>query len=70
MNHQYILFQSKREYSTNVKQNIDDSNDLHCTLEEWNNAKPFTDMPGPKPSPIVGNTWRFLPFIGKIFIEI
>jgi hypothetical protein len=34
--------------------------------EEWNNAKPFEDIPGPKPLPIIGNTWRFIPYIGKV----
>ena len=28
-------------------------------------AKPFRDMPGPKPLPIIGNSWRFLPVVGK-----
>lgn len=30
----------------------------------WKNAKPYSEMPGPKPLPLVGNTWRFIPFIG------
>jgi hypothetical protein len=34
--------------------------------EEWDYAKPFEDIPGPKPLPIVGNTWRFIPFLGNI----
>jgi hypothetical protein len=33
--------------------------------EEWDYAKPFEDMPGPKPLPIIGNIWRFIPYIGK-----
>nr|AVL92863.1 CYP450 [Locusta migratoria] len=28
--------------------------------EEWLRAKPFEELPGPKPLPIIGNTWRFL----------
>ncbi|XP_046623508.1 probable cytochrome P450 301a1, mitochondrial isoform X1 [Neodiprion virginianus] len=30
---------------------------------EWNDAKPYTEIPGPKPVPFLGNTWRFLPYI-------
>jgi hypothetical protein len=34
--------------------------------EEWDYAKPFEDIPGPKPLPIIGNTWRFIPYIGNV----
>ena len=29
-------------------------------------ARPYSEVPVPKPLPLVGNTWRFLPFIGKV----
>jgi hypothetical protein len=32
---------------------------------EWNSARPYEEIPGPKPLPVVGNFWRFLPHIGK-----
>jgi hypothetical protein len=34
--------------------------------EVWERARPYSDVPGPKPLPIFGNTWRFLPIIGKM----
>jgi hypothetical protein len=34
--------------------------------EEWGYAKPFEDIPGPKPLPIIGNTWRFIPYLGNV----
>jgi hypothetical protein len=34
--------------------------------EEWSYAKPFEDIPGPKPLPIIGNTWRFIPYLGNV----
>jgi hypothetical protein len=34
--------------------------------DEWEYAKPFQDIPGPKPLPIVGNTWRFIPYLGNV----
>jgi hypothetical protein len=33
--------------------------------KEWGTAKPYEEIPGPKPLPIIGNFWRFLPYIGK-----
>lgn len=42
--------------------------------EGWDEALPFEKIPGPKGLPIVGNTWRFLPWIGPYhnvnFLEI
>ncbi|XP_026681996.1 probable cytochrome P450 49a1 [Diaphorina citri] len=32
-------------------------------------TKPFTQMPGPRPIPLLGNNWRFLPYIGMYKIE-
>lgn len=26
----------------------------------------YSDIPGPKPIPLLGNTWRFLPYLGII----
>ncbi|CAD7013946.1 unnamed protein product [Ceratitis capitata] len=27
---------------------------------EWQNALPYNEIPGPKPIPILGNTWRYV----------
>uniref|UniRef100_A0A8D9A7N3 Probable cytochrome P450 301a1, mitochondrial n=1 Tax=Cacopsylla melanoneura TaxID=428564 RepID=A0A8D9A7N3_9HEMI len=32
-------------------------------------AKDFSEMPGPRPIPLLGNNWRFLPYIGMYKIE-
>lgn len=28
-------------------------------------AKPYSSIPGPKELPLIGNSWRFAPIIGK-----
>jgi len=33
------------------------SSSIHNTIE-WQNALPYEEVPGPKPIPILGNTWR------------
>jgi len=35
-----------------------------ASQDEWSTAKPFSEIPGPKPLPIpkYGNVWRVLPF--------
>ncbi|KAK9872098.1 hypothetical protein WA026_016143 [Henosepilachna vigintioctopunctata] len=35
----------------------------------WNSAIPYEKIPGPKALPLIGNTWRFLPFVGGFQIE-
>lgn len=32
-----------------------------------NKVRPYSEIPGPKQLPIIGNSWRFAPFIGMIF---
>ncbi|XP_014227712.1 probable cytochrome P450 49a1 [Trichogramma pretiosum] len=39
------------------------------TLTEAADARPYSEMPGPTPIPILGNTWRFIPFIGDYKIS-
>ena len=32
--------------------------------DKWNRAKPFNQIPGHKPLPIIGTAWAFFPVIG------
>ncbi|XP_017767871.1 PREDICTED: probable cytochrome P450 49a1 [Nicrophorus vespilloides] len=36
---------------------------------EWTEAASYEDVPGPKPFPLLGNNWRFIPYIGNFQIE-
>lgn len=51
-------------YSTEACQNVVKPVDFH-----WTQAKPYREIPGPRPVPFLGNTWRFLPYIGNFKIE-
>lgn len=33
----------------------------------WDEAIPYKNVPGPKALPLLGNTWRFIPYVGKYF---
>lgn len=42
-----------------------------CTVDQdvTIQAKPYEDIPGPRPIPLLGNTWRLLPVIGQYQIS-
>lgn len=35
-------------------------------INEFITAKPYSQVPGPIPWPVIGNTWRMLPIIGNV----
>lgn len=37
---------------------------------EWDKAIPYEVIPGPKPLPLIGNGWRFLPYIGQLPMSV
>jgi hypothetical protein len=38
----------------------------HEELEALSTVRPYSEIPGPKPIPLLGNTWRLLPVVGKL----
>lgn len=42
-----------------IKNDMDVSNN--------NQTKPYSEIPGPKGLPFIGNSWRFAPIIGEYF---
>lgn len=45
------------------------STDNFCENEitKYPHIRPYSEIPGPKELPIIGNSWRFAPIIGKWF---
>ena len=37
---------------------------------EWNNAKPFEEMPGLRSVPLLGTTWGMMPIVGIVIIYL
>lgn len=54
-----------------LRHTVNQSNSITRTLEtlatevdDWSRCRPYSEIPGPRPVPILGNTWRFIPYIG------
>lgn len=56
--------ESRIRQASAITSNVDSSS--QSVPEE---VKPFNQMPGPRPIPLLGNNWRFLPYIGMYKIE-
>ncbi|KAK0075834.1 hypothetical protein PV325_006249, partial [Microctonus aethiopoides] len=54
-------YECLRKYSYTFLQNINN--------ESFGDVKSYSEIPGPKPIPILGNTWRFIPYIGDFKIQ-
>ncbi|KOX77763.1 putative cytochrome P450 49a1 [Melipona quadrifasciata] len=61
-----------------VERNVKRSSSVVRTIEtlateieeqDWSRCRPYAEIPGPKPIPFLGNTWRFIPFIGDFKIQ-
>lgn len=37
---------------------------------EWENAKPYKEMPGLQSLPVIGTSWIFFPIVGKVVSHI
>ncbi|XP_025833140.1 probable cytochrome P450 12a5, mitochondrial isoform X2 [Agrilus planipennis] len=48
-------------------QKLGSQQDFDSKPNDWDDALPFEKIPGPKPLPIIGNTFRFLPYIGDFY---
>lgn len=56
-----------RSVSVSYKTHVQECSHVTLQQEEVPIVRPYSEVPGPKPIPILGNTWRFFPIIGKRF---
>lgn len=50
-----------------ASENINESDSV---VKHSTQIRPYSEVPGPKGLPLLGNSWRFAPLIGKIYIYI
>lgn len=58
-----------RKRSTTTIDEVQSASNCPYTAEEFQTSKPYSEVPGPKPLPILGNTWRLIPYIGQYQIS-
>lgn len=58
-----------RKRSTTTIDEVESASSCPYTAEEFQTSKPYSEVPGPKPLPILGNTWRLIPYIGQYQIS-
>ena len=54
----------KRPHTTSLQPVVEDLVD--ADIRQINDVKPYSEVPGPRELPLVGNAWRFLPIIGEL----
>lgn len=56
------LFKFSKAFNIRLKSSaVENFDAIH---NEDVSAKPYSEVPGPQPLPLLGNSWRFLPIIG------
>lgn len=53
------------DISTTIEETTINHNDRQNDVITSTKVKPYSEIPGPKPLPIIGNSWRFAPLIGN-----
>jgi hypothetical protein len=71
----FVLCQETQANQQECPVHASDSSKAEKSISEnvesaWDRAKDFKDMPGPKPTPILGNIWRLIPKIGERKYEV
>lgn len=62
---EYMFHTIHKLYSTSTCPHLEsnasvsiETNSTKTSTTVWKEAKPYSKVPGPKPMPILGNTWR------------
>jgi cytochrome P450 family 49 subfamily A len=58
-----ISASGRRPHTTSLQPAAADG--LGADIEGAREVKPYSAVPGPRELPLIGNAWRFLPYIGK-----
>ena len=61
-----LELRGKRPHTTSLQPAVEDIVDSE--FRQIDHVKPYSAVPGPRELPFVGNAWRFLPFIGELFV--
>nr|UPO37781.1 cytochrome P450 301a1 [Liriomyza trifolii] len=73
LSHKYAKVIAKRIIYKNLNSSAEcvyEASEVKKTRpSDWENALPYEAIPGPKPLPILGNTWRLMPIIGQYTIS-
>lgn len=40
---------------------------VRCVFRVKEECKPYSEIPGPRELPLIGNSWRFAPIIGEYY---
>ncbi|XP_046666276.1 probable cytochrome P450 301a1, mitochondrial isoform X1 [Homalodisca vitripennis] len=63
------LLQSSKTTNSPTRLKSSAVEDWTAVEDEYLSARPYTEVPGPAPLPLLGNSWRFIPLIGDYRIE-
>ncbi|KAE8739041.1 Cytochrome P450 [Frankliniella occidentalis] len=61
-----VLSQTTSRYRSTSAAVTTPSNEPTSQAASWDSGKPYVEIPGPKPLPVIGNVWRFVPGIGDL----
>jgi cytochrome P450 family 49 subfamily A len=58
-----VTASDQRRYATSLQSAT--AHGLSTDFEGTGEMKPYSAVPGPRELPLIGNAWRFLPYIGE-----